>query len=70
MLKHNSKKNIDLKKTFNLELKKSIKLETIFDLNAFENSIRIYINKPQVVNKWVNICFNLFFWKTMKKKIK
>ena len=63
MLKNNSKKNIDLKKTFNLELKKSIKLEAIFDLIAFENSIRIYINKPQVVNKWVNMNFNLFFGK-------
>jgi hypothetical protein len=37
--------------TFELELKHTIECETN-DL-AFQSSVRIYINKPQVVNKWL-----------------
>ena len=36
---------------FNLKLESSISCH-IENLNLFENSVKIYINKPQVINKW------------------
>jgi len=41
----------DLIKILNLSLEKSIKCQTT--QIAFQHAIKIYINKPQVVNKWV-----------------
>jgi tRNASer (uridine44-2'-O)-methyltransferase len=37
-------------KKFNLKLEKSINCD--IDEKSFENSVKIYINKPQVINKW------------------
>jgi hypothetical protein len=45
----------DLIDKFNLKLAKSIQLNKPIDLLAFEHALRIYVNKPQVINKWVNI---------------
>jgi hypothetical protein len=41
----------DLCGLFNLKLESSINC-LIDDLSLFENSVKIYINKPQVINKW------------------
>jgi hypothetical protein len=50
----------DLIDKFNLKLAKSIQLNKSIDLLAFEHALRIYVNKPQVVNKWVYVSLAKF----------